>query len=122
MAQNWIEAENFSFNSILLMDRWILRYLAGMGQSGVGYYANPEYRMHLGIALAYNPAVHWYFENKCPEAKDRVTSLVDNAPENLTVKTFLCSSVITPLSAHCLSETFLFRIGTFHFRIDIHST
>lgn len=84
MLYGWIKAEDYSFNSILLMDRWILRYLVGMGQSGVGYYASSEYRKHLGIALAYNPAVHWYFENKCPESKDHITTLIENAPQNLT--------------------------------------
>ena len=93
MAQNWIKADDYSLNSILLMDRWILRYLVGMGQSGVGYYANPEYRKHLGIALAYNPAVQWYFENKCPEAKDRVISLVDDVPQNLTADEVRTSEV-----------------------------
>ena len=84
MSDNWIKAEDYSFNSILLMDRWILQYLVGMGQSGVGHYANPEYRKHLGIALKYNSAVRWYFEHKCPEARERVALLVQDAPQNLT--------------------------------------
>lgn len=86
MAFNWIKAENYSFYSILLMDRWILRYFVGMGVTSVGHYAIPEYRKHLGIALAYNPAVHWYFVNKCPESKERVDLLVNEAPLNLTTE------------------------------------
>ena len=93
MSYGWIKAEDYSFNSILLMDRWILRYIVGLGQSGVGHYANPEYRNHLGIALAYNPAVRWYVENKCPESKDRVISLVENAPQNLTADEVRTSEV-----------------------------
>ena len=57
MSYNWIKGEEFSFNSILLMDRWILRYFVGMGESGAGYYTEPEYRKHLGIALSNNLAV-----------------------------------------------------------------
>jgi len=86
MAYNWIRAEEFSFNCILLMDRWILRYFVGMGQSGEGHYINPEYRKHLGIALAYNPAVYWYFENKCPESKERIASLIEDVPKNLSAE------------------------------------
>jgi len=66
------------------MDRWILRGIIGLAQYGEGYYADPENRKHLGIALAYNTVVRWYFENKCPEAKNRVTSLAENAPKNLS--------------------------------------
>jgi len=93
MSFNWINAEDYSFNSILLMDRWILRYLVGMGGSGVGHYANPEYRNHLGIALAYNPAVYWYFENKCPEAKDRLVSLTETVSQTLTADEVRTSEV-----------------------------
>lgn len=86
MSYNWIKGEDYSFNSILLMDRWILRYLVGMGESGAGYYTEPEYRKHLGIALSYNPAVRWYLENKCPESKGRVDSLVADIPSDLTAE------------------------------------
>lgn len=84
MSFNWINAQDYSFNSILLMDRWILRYLVGMGTSGVGHYANVEYRRHLGIALAYNPAVCWYFIHRCPEAKERVQDLIKDIPGGLS--------------------------------------
>ena len=84
MSYNWIKGENYSFNSILLMDRWMLQYLVGLGQSGVGHYANLDYRKHLGIALAYNPAVRWYLENKCPESRERVNSLIEDIPLNLS--------------------------------------
>ena len=84
MSDTWIKAENYSFNSVLLMDRWILRALVGMAEYGEGYYADHENRKHLGIALAYNPAVRWYYENKCPESKERVALLVKDVPQNLT--------------------------------------
>ena len=86
MAYNWIQAEDYSINSILLMDRWILRGIIGMAEYGAGHYADPDYRRHLGIALAYNPAIRWYYVNKCPEAKDRVASLIEAAPVGLTAE------------------------------------
>jgi len=60
MSYDWIKAEDYSFNSILLMDRWILRGIIGLAQYGEGYYASLENRKHLGVALAYNPVVRWY--------------------------------------------------------------
>jgi SAM-dependent methyltransferase len=64
-----------------------------MGQSGVGYYATPEYKKHLGIALAYNHAVRWYFENKCPESKECIASLIQDTPQNLTISEVRASEI-----------------------------
>lgn len=75
MSFNWINAEEYSFNSFLLMDRWILRFISQIQW--------PEFRRNLGIALAYNPAVHWYFVNKCPECKESVNEMLQNVPSNL---------------------------------------
>lgn len=83
MSFNWINAEEFSINCILLMDRWILQQLVGLGDSKK-YDNNPEYRKALGIVLAYNPIIRWYFENKSPESVERVKKLVDNVPGNLS--------------------------------------
>lgn len=80
---NWINPENFSINSILLMDRWILQQLIGLGDSPM-YEKNEEYRRLLGIALAYNPSIHWYFINKSPESEERVKGLVEAAPKDLS--------------------------------------
>jgi len=93
MSYNWIKAEDYSFNSFLLMDRWILRGIIGLSQYGGGLYANPACRGHLGIALAYNPAVCWYYETKCPESADRVALLVESAPDGLTAEEVRASEV-----------------------------
>ena len=58
----WIDATQFSFNALLLMDRWIFRAIARN--------QNQEFGEKLGIALAGNPTVHWYIVNKCPERRD----------------------------------------------------
>ncbi len=67
MSFGFINAEDFSFNSLLLMDRWIFDAIA---QS-----QHPEYRKELAIALSGNPAVLWYIVNKCPEQRDYYNSL-----------------------------------------------
>lgn len=83
MSFNWIKAEDFSINSILLMDRWILQQLIGLGDS-CRYETDDEYRKLLGIALTYNPNIYWYFINKAPESTERVKKLVDTIPKNLS--------------------------------------
>ena len=61
MAFHWIDPEDYSFNCILLMDRYLIRQLC----KREGY--QEEYLRNLGIALAYNPAVAWYCREKAPE-------------------------------------------------------
>jgi len=67
MSFGWIDAERFSFNSLLLMDRWIFNTIAKN--------QHPEFRKHLAIALAGNPAVSWYVVNKCPNCSTSNISL-----------------------------------------------
>ena len=83
MSYNWINTEEFSINSILLMDRWILQQLVGLGDSQK-YDESLEYRKVLGIVLTYNPVICWYFKNKSPETAERVEKLVQNTPSNLS--------------------------------------
>ena len=78
MSFNWINGEEYSFNSLLLMDRWIIRIIGNAQRS--------EFRHNLGIALSYNPAVYWYFLNKCPEVKENVEDMVKKTPKNLSPK------------------------------------
>lgn len=74
MPYGWIDAKQFSFNALLLMDRWIFNTIARNGR--------PEFKKNLAIALAGNPAVHWYIVNKCPEQREYYDSLVSTAPGN----------------------------------------
>jgi ubiquinone/menaquinone biosynthesis C-methylase UbiE len=84
MALNWIDAEKFSINTLLLMDRWVLRFLLGLYEYDLtGWYSNNEYRYHFGIILANNQVIQWYFMEKCPEGKERVNELIKNVPQNL---------------------------------------
>ena len=76
MSFGWINAEDFSFNSLLLMDRWIFNMIAKN--------QTPEFRKRLAIALSGNPVVLWYIVNKCPEQRDFYNSLVSEASEGST--------------------------------------
>jgi ubiquinone/menaquinone biosynthesis C-methylase UbiE len=86
MAFNWIKPEEYSFNTFLLMDKWIIQYILGLNKYSQGYYVDDEYRQHLGIALYYNPVVRWYFNEKCPEGKERIEKLINSVPQNLSPK------------------------------------
>ncbi|WP_425445854.1 class I SAM-dependent methyltransferase [Dethiothermospora halolimnae] len=77
MSLNWIEAEEFSFDSLLLMDKFMIEVIAKNLQK-------EESQKHLSIALAYNPSVLWYFINRCPEYKDYFNNLVKDVEEGLT--------------------------------------
>jgi len=78
MEYNWINAEEFSFNSFLLMDRWLVRTICN------NYFECHEFIDNLGIALAYNPTVAWYFAHKSPESKPFIDKLIAMAPKNLS--------------------------------------
>lgn len=78
MQFNWIRAEEFSFNSFLLMDRWLIRMICN------NYHGWQEFIDNLGIALAYNPHVSWYFTHRSPESKTIVDELIAMAPKELS--------------------------------------
>lgn len=78
MFYNWIKPEEFSFNSFLLVDRWIIRMMCN---NYIGY---DEFDVNLGIALAYNPAVKWYFIHKCPESKPFIEKLTVGVSKKLS--------------------------------------
>jgi len=78
MKFNWIRAEDFSFNSLLLMDRWMVRMICGKYAEWDAFYDQ------MGIALAYNPAVAWYMAHKSPESKPVVEAMAAKAPAGLT--------------------------------------
>jgi hypothetical protein len=59
MSLGWINLEDFSFNSFLLMDGFQIRL---MMESGSWRNEKAEWRQNMGIALNANLAVRWYFE------------------------------------------------------------
>lgn len=74
MSFGWIDAKQFSFNTLLLMDRWIFRTIANNQR--------PDFKKNLATALAGNPAVYWYVVNKCPERQEYYNTLVSKAPRD----------------------------------------
>lgn len=77
MGLSWINAKEISFNSFLLMDRWLVRMICN------NYLDWPEFIDNLSISLAYNPAVAWYFAHRSPESKPSIDKLIAMAPQNL---------------------------------------
>ena len=74
---NWIEPENYSFNSFLLLERFQIRLMLNTG----GWRNDKEkWAKCMGIALNANPAVQWYLSHRCPECASRIEELAENAP------------------------------------------
>jgi len=78
LSFGWINAEEFSFNTLLLMDRWLFNAIA--------VNKRPEFKKYMAIALSGNPIVLWYIVNKCPEQRDYYNSLTSEAPTRVTKK------------------------------------
>ena len=78
MSFHWIEPSEYSFNCILLMDRYIIRQICMIS----GY--DEEYLKNLSVALAYNPVVAWYCKEKAPEIANDVDKLIAIAPKECT--------------------------------------
>lgn len=76
MGYGWINAEEISFNSFLLLDRWLIKMICSGSQ---GWSEN--FKHHFGVALKYNPAVAWYFINKSPETLEVVQRLIASTLE-----------------------------------------
>jgi len=77
MGIGWINPEDYSFNSFLLLERFQVRL---MMESGGWRNDKEEWRYSMGVALNANPAVKWYFIHRCPECADVVDEVTANAP------------------------------------------
>lgn len=93
MSLNWINVEEYSFNSFLLMERFQLKLLVKWAEQ------DQKLSGQLGIALVANPAVRWYFLHKCPECSSIVEGLAQkclrelNAQEIRTAEVYVLSYV-----------------------------
>jgi len=77
MGLGWINPEEYSFNSFLLLERFQIRLI--MGSDGWRS-EKADWRRHMGIALNANPAVMWYLEHRCPEYASLVDEIAAEAP------------------------------------------
>lgn len=75
---NWINSKKISFNSFLLMDRFLIKMILDNQDA--------QFCTNMGIALTNNPAVVWYFVNRCPECEKTVNQLLSKAPKGLSAK------------------------------------
>ncbi len=75
MSLNWLDVQPLSFNVMLLLEKVQLSWFPGW---------LPEKK--LAIALHANPSVRWYFEYKCPQIADWVTSICQTTPANQNTK------------------------------------
>ena len=77
MGLGWINPEDYSFNSFLLMEQFQIRLMMESG----GWRSNKdEWRYSMGVALNANPAIKWYLEHKCPECMDVISKITTEAP------------------------------------------
>jgi SAM-dependent methyltransferase len=67
----WIDVEDISFNSLLLLERVQLSWLAKIN----------NIEKDLGIALNNNTVVLWYIINKCPEISGFITKAVSSVKD-----------------------------------------
>jgi len=77
MALNWINVEDYSFNSLLLLERFQISLII---QSGGWDNDNMEWKRSMGIALNANPTVKWYLMHRCPECTRIIDELTETAP------------------------------------------
>ena len=72
----WMNPEDYSFDCMLRMERFQIRYILG----------NPDEagKKALAMALKANPKVAGLFMSKCPEMAETVKTLIAQAPEELT--------------------------------------
>jgi len=77
MGLGWINPEDYSFNSFLLMERFQIRLMV---ESGGWRNNRDEWKSCMGIAILANPAVKWYLERKCPECAAALNEIAANAP------------------------------------------
>ena len=77
MALNWINPEEYSFNSFLLMENFQIRLML---QAGGWRTESAAWNRSMGIALRANPTVHWYLLHLCPDCAPILAELLANAP------------------------------------------
>jgi 2-polyprenyl-3-methyl-5-hydroxy-6-metoxy-1,4-benzoquinol methylase len=65
---SWMDMQDISFNTLLLLERVQLSWLPGWVNEA-----------DLGLALKGNPVVEWYLRHKCPEIRDWLDGVMEKA-------------------------------------------
>ncbi len=87
MALNWINVEDFSFDHMLMLERFQIRLLCDAHQADVA-------RGQLGIALRHNPHVAWYLAQRCPERAAWLNAVAAAAPEADAANARRCETAV----------------------------
>jgi len=77
MPQEWINPEDYTYNTFLLLERFQIALLFehnGWGKD------KESWRRNMGIALNAHPAVKWYFQNRCPQYAAKIEEIAASAP------------------------------------------
>jgi len=83
MSIGWIKAEEYSFNSFLLLERFQIRLML---ENDAWTRDKAKWRKAAGLALAANPAVAWYLKRRCPECASIVDRLTTEAPKGASAQ------------------------------------
>lgn len=78
MPLNWINASKYSFNALLLMERFQLRLML---ESRGWNSDKKEWTQNMGIALNANQSIRWYLEHRCPEYVSIISEICNNSPK-----------------------------------------
>jgi 2-polyprenyl-3-methyl-5-hydroxy-6-metoxy-1,4-benzoquinol methylase len=92
MGLNWINPEEYSFDSFLLLERFQIRLML---DSEGWRNDKAEWRQSMGIALNANPAVRWYLARRCPERARVIAELAAEAPAGANAERLRQAEVYT---------------------------
>jgi len=83
MSYNWINPEDYTMDTLLYFDRWVLRYLLSVQPGGKDHAA---YLSLVGCALWRHPHVVDYCRNKAPECASFVDMALAQVPPGLDMQ------------------------------------
>lgn len=102
MAFHWIQAQDFSMDTFLLFDRWIINDI--MNEAMSAHYQAGDYMSDMGKALSRYPYIVNFCKRKAPECTNFMNKILKLVPEvlkdeeahkkELTVLDFLDSYVV----------------------------
>ncbi|GHU74519.1 hypothetical protein AGMMS49992_16200 [Clostridia bacterium] len=77
MPIGWIDCNDYSFNSMLLLERFQIRLMV---ESCGWRKDNHDRKRDMSAALTAHPHVKWYLERRCPECAEAIGRLAADAP------------------------------------------
>lgn len=82
MAYHWIQAEHYTMDTLLLLDRWVIRYW--MSENRHYSSTGRDYQTDMGKALSRYPHVIQFCKRKAPECAGFVDASLALVPEALS--------------------------------------